>query len=59
MVHMNFNNLVKTRRKEAVREMYEISNPTNTMCKHCLHGKQTRIEFLTKDYSTTKPLDIV
>jgi hypothetical protein len=59
MGHMNFDNLVKINRKEAVREMPEISKPTNTMCKHCLHGKQTRTEFRTKEYSTTKPLEIV
>jgi transposase InsO family protein len=46
-------------RKEAVREMPEISNPTNTMCKQCQRGKQTRVEFRTKEYSTTKPLEIV
>jgi hypothetical protein len=39
MGHMNFENLVKISRKEAVREMLEISKPTSTMCKHCLHGK--------------------
>jgi hypothetical protein len=49
MGHMNFDSLVKMSRKEAVREMPEISKPTNTMCKNCLHGKQTRIEFRTKE----------
>jgi hypothetical protein len=39
--------------------MPEISKPTNTMCMHCLHGKQTRGEFRSKEYSTTKPLEIV
>jgi hypothetical protein len=51
MGHMNFDNLVKISRKEAVREMPKISKPTNTMCKHCLHGKKTRIEFRMKEYS--------
>jgi transposase InsO family protein len=59
MSHMHFDNLVKINRKEAIREMPEISKPTNTMCKHCQHGKQTRAEFTTKEYSTTKPLEIV
>jgi hypothetical protein len=59
MGHMHFDNLVKINRKEVVREMPEISKPTNTMCKHCQHGKQTRVEFRTKEYSTTKPLEIV
>jgi hypothetical protein len=39
--------------------MPEISKPTSTMCKHFLHGKQTRTEFRLKEYSTTKPLEIV
>jgi hypothetical protein len=40
MVHMKFDNLFKINKKEAVRQMPEISKPTNTMCKHFLHGKQ-------------------
>jgi hypothetical protein len=39
--------------------MPKISNPTNIMCKHYEHGKQTRNEFRENKYSTTKPLDIV
>jgi hypothetical protein len=57
--HMHFDNLVKTSKKEAVREMPEISKLTNTMCKHCRHEKQTRGEFRTNEYFTTKPLEIV
>jgi hypothetical protein len=39
MGHMNFENLVKISRKEAIKEMPEISKPTNTLCKHYLQGK--------------------
>jgi hypothetical protein len=42
MGHMNFDNLVNIRKKEEVREIPEISKPISTMCKHFLHGKQTR-----------------
>jgi hypothetical protein len=59
MGHMNFENLVKVSRKEAVREIPMISKPTDTLCKHCLQGKQTRTEFKSKEYNTTKPLEIV
>jgi hypothetical protein len=59
MGHVNFDNIFKISIKEAIREIPEISNPTNTMCKNCLHGKQTRTEFRTKEYSTTKPLEIL
>jgi hypothetical protein len=33
--------------------------PTNTLCKHCQQGKQTNTRFKSKEYSTTKPLEIV
>ena len=59
MGDMNFYNLVKINKKESVREMPEISKPTNTMCQHCLHGKKTRTEFRTKKYSTIKSFEIV
>lgn len=39
--------------------MPEITKPNNTICKHCKHGKQTKFEFKTKEYSTTKPLELV
>jgi hypothetical protein len=39
MGNMNFDNLVKINKKEAVRERPEISKLASTMCKHCLHGK--------------------
>ena len=29
------------------------------ICKNCQHGKQTKVDFKTKEYSTTKPLEIV
>ena len=35
MGHMRFNNIVKISRKEVVREILEISNLANIMCKHC------------------------
>jgi transposase InsO family protein len=59
MDHMNFDNLFKIIRKEAVKEIPEISKPTNTLCEHYLQGKQTRTKFKSKEYSTTKPLEIV
>jgi hypothetical protein len=56
---MNFYNLIKISRKEAVKEMYKIPKPVNTLCENCLQGKQTRTKFKSKEYSTKKPLDIV
>jgi hypothetical protein len=57
MGHLNFDNLVKIRRRESLREMLEISKPTNTLCKQCLYGKKNRTKFKSKEYSTKKPLE--
>jgi hypothetical protein len=59
MGHMHFDNLVKVNKREAVREMPQITKPTNSLCKHCQQGKQTKTRFKSKEYSTTKPLEIV
>jgi transposase InsO family protein len=59
MGHMYFDNLVKVSKREAIREIPQITKPTNTLCKHCQQGKQTKTRFKSKEYSTTKPLEIV
>jgi len=56
---MNFDNIVKINKKEIVREIPEISKLASTMCKHFLHGKLTRTKFRSKEYSTTKSLEII
>jgi hypothetical protein len=56
---MNFDKLVKISRKEVVKEIPDISKPKNTLCEHCLQGKQIGTKFKSKEYSMTKPLDIV
>ena len=33
--------------------------PTNTLCKNCQQGKKTKTEFKSKEYSMTRPLEIV
>ena len=48
MGHINFDNLVKIRKKELVQEMPKISKPSNTLCEACRHGKQTKFKFKTK-----------
>jgi hypothetical protein len=59
MGHMNFDNLVKVNKREEVIEMPHIMKPTNTLCKHCQQGNKTKMRFKSKEYSTTKPLEIV
>lgn len=51
--HVNLYNLVKTSSRGLVRNLPKITKPTNTTCKACQEGKQTRVKFPTKDYSTT------
>jgi hypothetical protein len=59
MGHLHFDNLVKVNKRQSVREMPQIMKPTNTLCKHCQQGKKTKIGFKSKEYSTTRPLEIV
>ena len=54
MGHINFNNLVKVNKKEAVREMPQMTKQTNTLCKHCQRGEKTKTKFKSKEYSTTR-----
>jgi hypothetical protein len=49
MGHIHFDNLVKVNKNEAVREIPQITKPTNTLCKHCQQGKQTKTRFKSKE----------
>jgi transposase InsO family protein len=59
MGHINFDNPVKVRKKEAVREIPHIMKPTNTLCNNCQQGKKTKTKFKSKEYSTIRLLEIV
>ena len=59
MGHINFDKLVKVIKKEAVREISQITKLAKTLCKHCQQGKQTKNKFKSKEYSTIRPLEIV
>jgi hypothetical protein len=59
MVHMNFNNLVKISTKQVVRDMPKNTKTTSTIFKQCQHGKKSRVNFKTKEYATSKPLELV
>jgi hypothetical protein len=59
MGHIHFYNLVKVSKREAVREIPQITKPTNTLCKHCQQGNKIKTRFKSKEYSTTRPLEIV
>ena len=53
MGHMNFDNLVKISQKGDVRNIPKIIKPPNQVCRHCLHGKQTRTSFKVKEHTTS------
>jgi transposase InsO family protein len=59
MGHLSFDNLIKASRKEAVKDMPKIIKPSDPVCKHCQLGKQTKVRFKTKEYSTSRPLELV
>jgi hypothetical protein len=59
MGHIHFDNIVKVREREEVVEMPQITKRTNTLCKHCQQGKKTKTMFKSKEYSMTRPLEIV
>jgi RNase P subunit RPR2 len=59
MGHLSFENLVKVSNHQEVRGMPKIIKPSNPICKHCQHGKQTRVRFRTKEYSTSRPLELI
>jgi hypothetical protein len=59
MGHIHFDNLVKVTKSEAVREIAQITKLTNTLCKHCQQGKQTKTRFKSNEYSTKRLLEIV
>ena len=59
MGQINFDNLVRISKKQAMRDMSQISKPSSTTSKHCTHGKHTRVEFKTKEHSTSKLLELI
>ena len=48
MGHIHFDNLVKIYKNQAVQNMPEVTNPANSVCEQCQHGKQTRVHFKRK-----------
>jgi hypothetical protein len=59
MGHMIFDNLVKLNTKQVLRNMPNITKPSNIICKQCQHGKLLRKSFKPKEYTTSKPLELV
>ena len=56
MGHLNFDNLMKVSKKEAVMDLPKIVKPLNLVCKHCQHGKQTKDNIKVNGHKTSQPL---
>jgi hypothetical protein len=59
MGHMNFENLVKISIKQAIRYIPKITKPSRIVCKQFIHGKKSRVNFKTKEYATSRSLELV
>ena len=57
--NLNFDNVVKISNKGTVRNLPNIINPPNYVCRHCIHGKQTKSSFNIKEHTTSQPLEII
>ena len=57
--HVNFKNLEKISKNHVIRKMPQITKPPNTSCKHYQLGKQIRVDFKTKENSTSRPLELI
>jgi hypothetical protein len=59
MGHINVDNLVKISKKKDVRDIPLIVKPPYPICKHCQHGKKSRVNFKTKENSNLNPLQLI
>ena len=59
MGHINFDNLIQINKKLDVRDLPPITKPTRYFCKECKIGKEASVNFKTKEYSTTRPSELV
>ena len=57
--HTIFDNLVNIRKINAIRDIPKMCKLNQVVCGPCQHGKQTRTSHKTKEFSTTKPLEII
>ena len=55
MRHLKFDNIVRVSQKRAARNLPKIIKPPNHVCRHCLHGKQTRTKFKVKEHTIYQP----
>ena len=57
--HLSFSQIRKACKYQAVCGLPDIRIPDNTICKSCQFCKQTRTNFLEKEGSSSRPLELV
>ena len=57
--HLSFSQIRKACRLKEVRDLPDINIPENTICKPCQISKQTRVHFIEKKGSASKPLELI
>lgn len=57
--HVNFDNMVKINKIIQVRGLPRLSKPGCTTCNSCQFWKQTRVHFKSKEFNTSRPLELV
>jgi len=57
--HTSFDNLINISKINAVQDIPKLFKPNQVVYGPCQHGKQTRISHKTKEFSTSKPLEII
>ena len=56
--HLSFDNLARISKNKKVKGLPQITKPVN-ICEECVKGKQMRVSFKTKEYSSNRPLELV
>ena len=57
--HASFDNLININKIKAVQDIPKLFKPNQGVCGPFQHGKQTRTSHKTKEFSTSKPLEII
>lgn len=57
--HMNFDNLIRVIKLGIVRGLWRLSRPENSIFKSCQFGKQVRTHFKSKEFSSSRPLELI
>jgi len=57
--HTSFDNLINISKINAVQDIPKLFKPNQGVCGPCQHGEQTRTSHKTKEFSTSKPLEII